>query len=154
MAAGDVSFVAGGISLNRDRVRNVFASDDSVLISRRQAHRSIREKLEELPTGVELKCSLLIHASRHAGIGQPGHLIAGDAVRTTEHVQGGAPVDVRGLAGSAVRNPVRVNPAWPQRVRQTRTYQVALFRIGGNGASVVQREVPKPARERAGQVGR
>src|SRR5262249_2905811 len=152
MASSNVPLVAGGVSLNRDRVRNVFTGDDSVLIPSGQTDRSIRKKFEELAAGIELECDQLIHPARNTGIRQSGHLIAGDAVRTPEQIQRSAARDVRRLAGTTVWNAVAINPAWAKCARQGRTYQVPLLHVGGNAPPIVQREVPKPARQRAWQI--
>src|SRR5262249_42355116 len=65
---GDFSFVAGGQSSDGDRVRNVFAGDDAILVAKRKPYRAFGEELEQFAAGIELSGDHLVEAVLIAGV--------------------------------------------------------------------------------------
>src|SRR5262249_62263540 len=68
MALGNLAFVASGVPCHSDRVRNIFAYHEAILISQRYTHGPICEKLEQLARRVEVDRGQLVDAPQLASV--------------------------------------------------------------------------------------
>src|SRR5262249_522763 len=94
MALGNLAFVASGVPCHSDRVRNIFAYHEAILISQRYTHGPICEKLEQLARRVEVDRGQLVDAPQVASEGEVGDLVRRDR-------PGGSKVEHRRRVGTA-----------------------------------------------------